>query len=427
MKAALNLCVLVLTPLRLPIGLLDTLPVDQTDDQPKPSEKSYLERLEEKTIYENELNKLEDLLASNNQQLAAGPMDDSEDEYLRSSNVYPAFNSKELNEQQPTDLDDELKNADQADNENSQISPADEMRNLKHYLTTMPTDLKNRLLSGPKLRRTWKKDPNMYYNPSIGAIYTVDEGENGNDEEAYRRIEQQQQRLERERKDEQENEANRKRLASLEGNLNKEVDLEEFTKYLMAKRDQLENKEKNSKSSSSSKSSASSSSNSGKESDSSKEDSKESKESKESNETGEATKETLQPNSNYSTEFKKTITAEQDGQTIEKVESYKKSVHRSDKQDLIAKLLEDQSDLRFINEPSKANYEKMLHQADLQGPIMIKQRKSLDSSYGGHLKSRFYSFSDIYFIGIVVACSMVSILSVIGAGYCFYRCVAIRY
>ena len=401
------------------IGLLDpdTLPVDQTDEQPKLREKSYLERLEEKTIYENELNKLEDLLAGG-KQLAGGAEDSEDDEYLKASNVYPAFNYKELNDQRSTD--DELQNTD----ENSQINPADEMRNLNHYLTTMPTDLKNQLLSGPRLRRAWKKDPYLSYNPSIGAVFVVEEEQNGGQDEAYRRMQQQQQQLERERKDAEENsdrEMNRRQTAFIEDNLNKEVDLEELTKYLMAKRNQVETKEKNFDSSSSSKSSAST--NSSKDSDSSKEESKESKESKESSETGEANKEeTLQPNGNYSTEFKKTITTEQGGQTIQKVESYKKSVHLTDKKDLLEKLLEDQNDLRFIGTPGKANYEKMLHQADLQGPIMIKQRKSLDGAFGdGHLKSRFYSFSDIYFIGIVVACSMVSILSVIGAGYCFYR------
>ena len=321
-----------------------------------------------------------------------------DDEYLRSSNVYPAFNFGELNNQASNRRDELASDADNLD------SLKEERSRIIHHLTTMPTDLKNRLMTGPRLRRAWKKDPFLSYNPSTF---------NGDSEMPDDQLE--------DTKRDQLNDdqaVDNPRLAEIEGNLNKEVDLEELTKYLMAKRNELESKKaKNSDSNSSSSKS------SGSEADDSKQSSKDS--SKESNETStsEMTKEeTLLP-SNYTTELKKTIITEQDGKAIKKVETYKKSVELSEHRspDDYRTLLEDQSNLLLVNQPSDANYERMLHQVNVEGPIQVRQRNSMDK-YDGHLlqKSRFFTFSDLYFIGIVIACSMVSILSVIGAGYCFY-------
>lgn len=324
--------------------------------------------------------------------------EDLDDDYLKSINVYPAFSLKELNNQQSSNYDD-LQNYNGQIDTNQMSNSKYERNQFNHYLTTMPTELKNQLLSGERLRRAWKKDPFSSYNPS-GSIYIQENNPNEKPIE----------------NDKKNNLANDDSLTNIEQNLNKEIDLEEFTKYLMAKRNKLENKEKNSESSS------------GKESDDSKE-SKESKDSsKESNEANLKNKDQTSVPSNYSTELQKTIISEQNGKEIKKVETYKKSIQLKDKKDTdLNDLLNDESDLLFVNQPNEANYEKMIQHANLQSPLTMKHLKRLDSNneqLSGHLtllKSRFFSFSDIYFIGIVIACSMVSILSVIGAGYCFYR------
>lgn len=361
--------------------------------------------MEEKAIYENEIEKLANQWTNENRQIDEN---DEQSDDLRSSNVYPVFNHKELDNQdslstRTNDAQTLIDNLDYLKNVNQDFN------RLNHRLTTMPTEVKNRLMNGPRLRRAWKKDPILSINPLfLGYDKTeTDNAAAGLDEENP--IENQKR---------QDQTMNSEELNQIEQNLNREVDLEELTKYLMAKRNQLERTTQST--------GTLSKSILGKDVDSKEDHSKESKESDEKK-----TNENLVP-SNYTTELQETIITEQNGKAIKKVESYKKSVEMSEKRsesilndgnDDLKTLMEDESNLLFINQPNNANYQKLSNEVNLDNPIRIHQRNIFDRYPDGGLiqRSKFFGFSDLYFIAIVVACSMISILSVIGAGYCFYR------
>lgn len=413
---------------------LDNLDLDNSLDQNEnnqekniPHEKSYLEKLEEKTIYDNELQRLENLLRENEkEQQTNDELNEDGDDLLKESKVYPAFDfKKELTNQQQSNNEDDQLQSDNALEQSSDINQNEDnlvrqANRAGHYLTTMPTEMRNRLMSGPKLKRQPKKDPSLaekpqgylwsyptyLYDPSSMKDYEVEDDQQSRRQDSMKSITDQETVTDAEdfNKD-------------LNKDLNKEVDLEQLTKYLMAKRGK--------KVTGLRKPNSSPPINSEKDDSKESKEEKESKESKEEKESDEVNKGEMLPPSNYSTELKKTIITEQDGKEIKKVETYKKSVELSDKRsyDGFEPSFEDQSNSMLISQPINSNYENRhpSHQVNIESPIQLQQR-NVASNRLEDPKSGYFSFkSDLHFIGIVVACSMISILSVIGAGYLVHR------
>lgn len=122
----------------------------------------------------------------------------------------------------------------------------------------------------------------------------------------------------------------------------------------------------------------------------------------------------------FKTQLKKVEISQQNGKQLRKEESYEQSVQVSSPPE--AKANAELHEEGASGNASPSHMERSAYQ--VQAPIAVQLRNAPDGSgtqVTRGLTSKLTSFGDLYFLVLVVGCSMASIMSVVGAGICFYR------
>jgi hypothetical protein len=124
----------------------------------------------------------------------------------------------------------------------------------------------------------------------------------------------------------------------------------------------------------------------------------------------------VEPPQHFKTQLKKIEISQQNGKQLRKEESYEQSVQLSPS-DASKAAVHDAHE-----ESAPSHMEQSTYQ--VQQPISVQLRNAPDHQRATSthaLASKLTSFGDLYFLVLVVGCSMASIMSVVGAGICFYR------
>ena len=136
---------------------------------------------------------------------------------------------------------------------------------------------------------------------------------------------------------------------------------------------------------------------------------------------------------NFSTQLKKVEISSKNGRQLRKEESYERSIQLSPSE--VAKEQQRHATINQFKDEHAVDGEQQLLLTPAQShleratvnqvrqPIAVQLRNAPDSTtpITRTLTGRLSNFGDFYFLLLVVGCSAASILSVIGAGVCFYK------